>query len=167
MSNVLWLNGRARQKMLAYANASFPLETGGMLLGYEANNGEAVVTSIIGPGPHARHFRDRFVPDAEYQQAELEAHYTRTNGGETYLGDWHTHPDGESDLSNRDKRTLHHIATTPASGTANPVMLIMAGDVRDWIIGAVRYVGFYRRFLFRRYDLTTLSVVIYEREVGM
>lgn len=42
-----------------------PWETGGMLMGYVADNGDYVVTQLIGPGPNAKHSRYRFLPDNE------------------------------------------------------------------------------------------------------
>lgn len=148
-------------EMCALGEQRFPLETGGMLLGYEADNGEAVVTAIIGPGPNARHRRYRFAPDAEYQQAELTAHHLRTNGQETYLGDWHTHPRGSTALSFLDKRTLTKIACTPSSGTVKPIMAILGGGSERWDVGVVRFLGWKRRLLFNHYNLTSLSPVFY------
>lgn len=162
MSELFWIAKQTYLKMCALGEETFPLETGGMLLGYEADNGEAVVTAVIGPGPRARHRRYRFSPDAEYQQSELTAHYVRTDGRETYLGDWHTHPGGSTVLSFLDKKTLTRIASTPSSGTAKPVMAILGGGSRTWDIGAVRFLGWKRRFPFNWYDLPTLSPRFYE-----
>ena len=137
-----------------------------MLLGYEADNGEAVVTAIIGPGPNAKHRQYKFSPDADFQQAELTEHHLRTNGRETYLGDWHTHPRGNPELSLLDKRTLTRIACTPSSGTTKPVMAILGGGSEDWDLGAVRFLGWKQRLLFNRYDLAFLSPRIYESSLN-
>lgn len=161
MGERFWLPGSVFSQMVDLAMARFPLETGGMLLGYEAENGEAVVTAIIGPGPKARHRRFRFAPDADYQQAELDAHFWRTDGRETYLGDWHTHPRGTPSLSFLDKRTLARIARTPSSGTVNPIMAILAGEKEIWNIGVVRLLRCKRRFFINDYQLAVLSPSVY------
>lgn len=148
--------------MCALGELSFPLETGGMLLGYVADNRDVVVTAIIGPGPKAIHRRYGFVPDAEYQQAELSAHHLITNGRETYLGDWHTHPRGSTTLSPVDKRTLTRIARTPSSGIAEPIMAILGGGKENWDVSAIRFIGWKRRFPFNRYDLAILIIQLYE-----
>lgn len=148
--------------MCALGEKSYPLETGGMLLGYVADNRDVVVTAIIGPGPNAIHRRFRFSPDAEYQEAKLSAHHILTNGCETYLGDWHTHPRGSTALSLLDKKTLARIACTPSSGIAKPVMTILGGGSENWEVGAVQFLGWKRHFLFNRYDLAPLSVQLYE-----
>lgn len=82
---VLWVSENAYAEMLKLAQHHYPLETGGMLMGYEAEDSTVVVTKIIGPGPNAKHGRFRFIPDGVYQQSELENHFWATDGRETYL----------------------------------------------------------------------------------
>jgi integrative and conjugative element protein (TIGR02256 family) len=153
----VWVAESAMSLSLRLADDRHPYETGGMLLGYEAGNGEAVITRLIGPGPKAEHSRFTFSPDSEYQQSELEAHFRATNGRETYLGDWHTHPHSNSSLSRVDKKTLARIAVTPASGTENPLMAILGGGTGTWEFGAVRFLGIRRGWLFDGYNLASLT----------
>lgn len=162
MDERFWIPKPTYLQMCALGELSFPLETGGMLLGYIADNRDVVVTAIIGPGPKAIHRRYGFVPDAGYQQAELSAHHLITNGRETYLGDWHTHPRGGTALSPVDKRTLTRIACTASSGIGEPIMAILGGGRESWDFSAVRFIGWKRRFPFNRYDLTTLIIQLYE-----
>jgi len=147
----LWLSKSIYVEMLELAQARYPLETGGMLLGYEVEDSTAVVTKLIGPGPNAKHGRFRFTPDGVYQQSELEKHFWTTDGRETYLGDWHTHPKSDSTPSVMDKRTLAHIAKEPRSGTKHPVMAILAGGSGSWSLGAVRFLSASRRLLWTDY----------------
>lgn len=162
MDKQFWLPKPAYLQMCALGDQSFPLETGGVLLGYIADNRDVVVTAIIGPGPKAIHRRYGFIPDAEYQQAELSAHHLITNGRETYLGDWHTHPRGGTALSPVDKRTLTRIACTSSSRIAEPIMAILGDGEERWDVSAVRFIGWKRRFPFNKYDLTTLLIQLYE-----
>src|SRR3546814_3430816 len=60
---ILWISNVALGAMVAEADRKFPLETGGILVGYFAENGDPVVCAAIGPGPHAIHWRKRFTPD--------------------------------------------------------------------------------------------------------
>lgn len=147
--------------MVALANAHYPLETGGMLLGYRSDAGDVVATAIIGPGPKAKHRRFRFAPDHSYQQDILETHFWRTDGTETYLGDWHTHPNGAAALSWLDKRVLARIAQTSSSGNAEPTMAVLAGQEEKWELCAVRYRSHVRRFVWTEYDLQSLIPKIY------
>lgn len=147
------------QAMVALADKHAPRETGGMLLGYNADNGDTVATTIIGPGPRAKHRRFGFVPDPDYQQSLLEAHFYATNGRETYLGDWHTHPGGSPSPSYIDKRTLARIASTESSGTRHPIMVILGGETGSWRVGAVRFLGVRRRLFASSYSLLDLIYI--------
>ena len=160
-SEELWISESALSQIISLADHFFPYETGGMLLGYQAENNEAVVTCVIGPGPKAKHSCTRFVPDAEYQQEKLEDHFRRTDGRETYLGDWHSHPSGTTELSFLDKRTLARIASTPSSGTVKPIMAILAGERKSWKLGAARFLRAKRRLVFTSHDLMLLMPHVY------
>lgn len=118
--------------MVELANIHHPTETGGILLGYVATNGEGVVSEIIGPGPNAKHSRSGFSPDHSYQVARLEKRFNETGGLLDYLGDWHTHPDGCNQMSRRDRRTLAKIGRTTRVRLPNPFMLILSLEDNDW-----------------------------------
>src|SRR2546425_707963 len=89
-----WLSEATYEKMLAEAERTLPNETGGVLIGYWAVPfREVVLTAVVGPGPQALHDTDIFIPDPEYQEAEIARCYEESGRLHTYLGDWHTHPD--------------------------------------------------------------------------
>lgn len=111
-----------------------PLETGGVLLGYRVSQTEAVVTGAIGPGPSAIHRADGFSPDAAYQETELAARFESSDGRETYLGDWHSHPGSAPLPSRKDRRTLKRIAREPDAYCPTPIMLIAGDEADRWII---------------------------------
>lgn len=131
----VWLSRTVLESLAAEADRGYPLETGGVLAGYFADSGEAVVEHAIGPGPGAVHKRYRFLPDSEWQCERLNELYERSNGVHVYIGDWHTHPDGTGRMSLLDHWTLRAIAKHPAACLANPLMLIGGGKpkARDWI----------------------------------
>lgn len=152
----IWIYQRPMKLMFSLAQEHAPFEVGGMLVGYEATNGDTVVTHVIGPGPGAIHHRFSFSPDSDYQQLALEVWFRDTGGRETYLGDWHTHPGGSPMPSLTDKQTLARIASTESSGTRYPVMVILAGEADSWRVGAVRFLSARRRFFSSRYTLVDL-----------
>jgi integrative and conjugative element protein (TIGR02256 family) len=160
MHEKLWIEKAAYSIMQKLADSHFPLETGGMLLGYLGGNGEAVVTNIIGPGPNAVHGRFRFVPDGEYQQAALEKAFWGSEGQETYLGDWHTHPKGNPVPSYFDKRTLAKIAKEPASGIAKPIMAILGYGNPVWNLGVIRFSST-SGFILKTHNVTSPLTVIF------
>jgi len=107
--------------------ASYPEETGGVLLGYRVSRDGlgAVVRHVLGPGPAAVHEPRRFEPDYDWQAAQVAELWTRDESLE-YLGDWHTHPGGSATISPMDKDALRVIAASPDANQTKPVMLIVS-----------------------------------------
>lgn len=126
----LWLAETVMAEMTAECDRVAPNETGGILLGYWGDTTpEPVITLSVGPGPDAVHERERFVPDHRYQSAEIARLYDSSKRTLNYLGDWHSHPGGGGGLSVLDRRTLRRIARCRTARAAQPVMLIMAGEL--------------------------------------
>jgi len=139
----VWIRAQLIGAMQKEANHSYPLETGGILTGYVADNNEPVILSVFGPGPNATHNRHRFEPDHEWQCQQLDELYAASQATQVYLGDWHTHPDSSADMSWRDRRTLRSIATHPNTMLASPLMLIggWSGNQTNWKWECHRYDG--------------------------
>ncbi len=118
--------------MTAECNRAAPAETGGVLMGYRADDThERVATHLIGPGPNAIHEKLRFAPDHDYQLAEITRLYEMSGRRLEYLGDWHSHPGDEGYLSKKYLETLNRIARSRTARVEKPVMLVMAGR-RGW-----------------------------------
>ena len=100
---------------------------------------EVIVTHAVGPGPLALHYRKSFLPDATYQENEIARIYEDSNRISTYLGDWHTHPQGSSFLSYRDKRTLRRIAVHSEARCQVPLMVVLGGGDDDWFMRIWKY----------------------------
>lgn len=129
----VWINETVIREMTFEANRAFPLETGGILMGYCAEyTNEIVVSFVIGPGARALHKRHSFMPDAIYQEAQVALHYVQSGCTVTYLGDWHTHPLGRAHLSHRDKQTLRQISNSPDARAPSPIMTVLSGGDPGW-----------------------------------
>jgi integrative and conjugative element protein (TIGR02256 family) len=124
------------------ATRQFPLETGGVLVGYCSPDwSRVVVTAVSGPGHGAIHARSRFNPDAEFQAEFVAKSYRDSGRIWQYLGDWHCHPSGVAKPSWIDRRTLCNIAKDPLARTRKPLMLIAAGQPRAWQLSAWQLQG--------------------------
>ena len=131
----LLISEEAVEKMGELASKQFPLETGGLLIGYQNHKLRlTVVTDIIGPGSKAKHHRYSFTPDYDYQEYRLSEVYKHSGRTLTYLGDWHSHPLGSHTLSSHDSDTLQSIADFPKARMPFPFMTILAGSHNNWII---------------------------------
>jgi len=112
--SVAWIRADALDEVRRHARDRHPLEAGGLLLGWTDDaTGDAVVAAIVGPGPAAKHGRTSFLPDHDWQRAELARRHAGSGRVHVYLGDWHTHPSGSGRPSGRDRGTLALIAAAP------------------------------------------------------
>lgn len=137
----IWISEAALNDLTEEADRTYPLETGGVLAGYFAENGEPVVLAAIGPGPMANHRRYRFTPDHAWQCRQLDLLFEQSSGTYVYLGDWHTHPDGSPQMSWLDRRTLRAIARHPHARTPHPLMLIGGRSTNCWDWTCHQYRG--------------------------
>lgn len=132
----VWLPRGVLGELTREADDKAPDETGGMLLGYisnERDNPEAVIEAVIPPGPRAKHEPYRFEPDGPWQRGELERIYYESPSA-TYLGDWHSHPDGGGLPSRRDRRTARAVARRRRARAPNPLTVILYGKPSAWKI---------------------------------
>jgi integrative and conjugative element protein (TIGR02256 family) len=129
----VWIANAAIDNLVIEATEKSPSETGGVLLGYQVDNGTAtVVTAIVGPGPMAQHSRTAYVPDHDYQEKEIARIYAASERCTTYVGDWHSHPGGSLYLSRTDVRTLRTIARHKNARLSSPVMIVAAFGTPEW-----------------------------------
>lgn len=124
---IVWLSSRVMQSMREYVRDLAPLENGGILLGWRSGENR-IIAELRGPGPLALHGRHRFVPDHEWQVAEIRRAFEASGGDLDYLGDWHSHPDGVAEMSDLDSATLLRISRQVSA----PLMLIVAGGGTEW-----------------------------------
>ncbi|MBZ9731344.1 Mov34/MPN/PAD-1 family protein [Salegentibacter sp. JZCK2] len=140
--NVIWIRSDLYEDIIGAVKTFLPYETGGILLGYVDVQENLVVTKIVDPGPEAVHRKDYFLPDGSFQQKEIDKVFQETEGEETYLGDWHSHPYKRPFLSDIDLDTLQRIATHKPSGTDEPVFLIVGTNplkLKCWQYSATKH----------------------------
>jgi integrative and conjugative element protein (TIGR02256 family) len=124
----VWLAGNVVADIEKEAARTFPLETGGVLMGYgDVSSAQSVVRANTGPGPRATHRREGFIPDHTFHERETARIYAESGRTWSYLGDWHSHPHGRLALSQADRRTLARIARSTEARAPRPIMLVIAG----------------------------------------
>ena len=129
-----YLPHKCQMEITREAIQCLPKESGGILMGYWTKPLELVaITHIIGPGPNAEHYENRFVPDCEWQEEQIREVYEITSRRSAYLGDWHSHPNGEKWLSFKDKNTLRKISKYIPARSPNPLMGVLDGNLRFYI----------------------------------
>jgi|GEM_PF-989830 len=133
MPTIIWLPASIIAVMTQEADRFYELETGGTYMGYWATSSEAVVTRNIPAGPEACHGRGHFQPDQAWQITEIERHYQLSGRLDSYMGDWHTHPNAtRAFLSRTDRACIRRIIKTPQARQDRPIMLLVTGKPGDW-----------------------------------
>lgn len=132
-SVTVWMSSPHLQSCIDEATRTFPFETGGTFMGWWSDTVTVVITAMIGPGPDAVHGRHDFAPDQAWQLAQIADHYQASGRRETYLGDWHSHPNASSGrFSWKDHRVLRRIIQSSEARCAEPLMAVLWGDVKAW-----------------------------------
>ena len=140
----IWIKYAHIKFFLEQYNFWAPKETGGILMGYKLEH-KIYVTDIVGPGPKAIHEKESFTPDNDYHENEIAQIYERSGRIHTYIGEWHTHPENESYLSGRDKKTLKNISTNPLCRLPQPVMIILGTspfEFKSWLYNPKAAISF-------------------------
>ena len=102
-------------------------------MGWWADTAVAVISAVIEPGPGAVHGPHNFAPDQVWQLAEIVSHYQASGRRETYLGDWHSHPNESSGrLSWIDRQVLRRIIHSPEARCDRPLMAVLWGEPEAW-----------------------------------
>lgn len=132
MTCAVRLSGEAVATIAAEAEASADgLETGGVLLGFDADAlGEALVMEAGGPGPRAERRRDFFRRDVEHAQALADSAFARTTA--RWIGEWHTHPHGQLAPSRKDLRTYRGFLRDPELAFDSFVAVIVGPGEEGW-----------------------------------
>lgn len=110
-------------EMYSKAFASFPNEIGGMFAGHiSSDSHEAVVECLVIPSKtecsHVSFLRE--TEDMEQTWEEL------AEEGLTYLGEWHTHPNGTAQYSYTDYQAMSCIANDKNVALATPLLFIIS-----------------------------------------
>jgi integrative and conjugative element protein (TIGR02256 family) len=133
------LHASVMRTMRQEAGRTFPLETGGVLLGQSTSHHTSIGV-VIGPGPNANHRCTGFQPDRDWQYEQIAIVFKQLGGVVQYLGDWHTHPDGSTLPSSLDRQLLRDISSDLQSRCERPVMAILGGNDHHPATEFFRYV---------------------------
>lgn len=122
-------------RVLDLTTASRRHETGGILIGRYEDDGRLAVIEIATDRPRGSIFSAfTFGRGSKDLARRLEEEWRL---GRHYLGEWHSHPGGSPEPSNRDRDTMMGIAGNAKYDCSAPVLLIMGEDrhkAPDWSV---------------------------------
>lgn len=102
----------------------YPNEFGGILVGVR-NKSQSIVVDFLTPS-NFKISKNRFIRDSGNLNEELEKIYDLSVGKLEYLGEWHSHPNGNEKFSTGDKKTMLKIASDTDVGFNFPFLLIFS-----------------------------------------
>ena len=113
-------------KILEMCLASYPLETGGVLIGhYNETLDTAVATRATGPPPDSQRRRTAFYRGTQGLHELLRVLWSKK---EYYLGEWHYHPGSSPEPSAADIKRMQEIAENDNSNCPEPILLVAGGN---------------------------------------
>jgi integrative and conjugative element protein (TIGR02256 family) len=148
---LIWLPLEIRRACTRDADRYFPLESGGVFMGYSTGE-DLVITAMILGGKSALRTRTSYEPDLDWQNRQIAAHYEASGRRDAYLGDWHSHPNTKiAYMSGDDRAVMRRIIRSPEARNSAPVMMIFAGVPKAW-----KEAAWQGRITKRRYWISTL-----------
>ena len=110
-------------KILEMCLASYPLETGGVLIGhYNETLDTVVATRATGPPPDSQRRRTAFYRGTQGLHELLRVLWSKK---EYYLGEWHYHPGSSPEPSAADVRRMQEIAESDNTNCPEPILLVV------------------------------------------
>lgn len=119
---------RVLQHMQDLVKQKPAIETGGVLAGRIAEDGNVIITHASDPGPKAVQSATRFEKDVEYCQEFLNKLFVESGRKTVYVGEWHSHPSRNNMPSGLDIKSLSEIAVEKGYLTDAPVMIILSNN---------------------------------------
>ena len=113
-------------KILEICRASYPLETGGVLIGhYNKTLDTATVTRVTGPPLDSRRRRTAFYRGTQGLHELFRALWPKE---EYYLGEWHYHPGSSPEPSAADFKRMQEIAESDDANCPEPILLVVGAN---------------------------------------
>lgn len=112
----------------SFATTSGFKETGGPLFG-RSRDETVEIQLAFGPGRWSRHARHSFEPNRRSVQKRINRVWRDSNGTQTYLGSWHTHPNGAAVPSLTDKSTAARMAAQSDLLLPEPILIIQETSI--------------------------------------
>lgn len=115
---------------------ALPDETGGVLLGTFDMVRRVVHVVEILPAPRdSRQSPTHFVRGAKDLLPRIEAMAVNTAGRLSYIGEWHSHPDGAAAWPSSDDETVFSYLSENIGPTGAPYLMLICGSRESWVRG--------------------------------
>jgi len=121
---MLTISDRLLLRIGGYAKRKYPFEFGGLLIGRYLDGNKTVSIEDILVQENAISSKFSFERGNSDATPELEKFF-RQQPSLTYVGEWHTHPDGPAVPSRQDLTSMQELAKDDRVLITNPVLMIL------------------------------------------
>lgn len=123
------LSSHAANSMRYYRRRRLPNETGGVLLGkFDVDRRVLYVASVLPSPPDSVEWPSMYIRGVEGLRGSVELVNEITGGELSYVGEWHSHPDGHGSDPSDDDRTAHQMIVGEMGKTGLPGVVLIQGE---------------------------------------
>lgn len=116
-------------KLIELRSAKLPVETGGILLGYiDHKSCRIYIVDVLGAPADSEETETSFIRGTEGLSKKLAEAKKRTAGIVTYIGEWHSHPEGCQTTPSGFDQTLLQYLTEQLATEGHPALMAIAGE---------------------------------------
>lgn len=120
-------------RMAALRRGAAPNETGGILIGsVDAARRVVHIVDALPAPPDSRQSPTYFIRGARHLKPQLEQITARSGGALTYLGEWHSHPDGAAARPSVDDEKVFAYLKEQLEPTGAPYVMAIRGAAEVW-----------------------------------
>lgn len=127
----LYLTPRAWRQIEQAVRKQPMIETGGILMGYQTEDGNSIIAYASGPGPKAIQTKNAVQFDDPYLKRLAQQIKRQSAGRLSYIGDWHSHTVKRLTPSRNDRLTVYQKSSSNLYTSSSPLMLIVGLGKRD------------------------------------
>jgi integrative and conjugative element protein (TIGR02256 family) len=145
-SKFLYISSETLSKIKRELLHHYPNEFGGVFVGYKQDD-LIVIDDVLIPDDF-ENGKTIFIRRPGTLNDRLELIFNKTDGKITYIGEWHSHPDGPPIPSYTDLTAMKEIADTKKIRNSNPILMIV--KISEEIFEPVIYI--YNKNKLLRYE---------------
>lgn len=131
----LYISTKAWKQIEHAVRKNPEIETGGILMGYQINEQDWMITYASEPGPNAVKMTHSVLFDDHYLKNLIKRLSGKDAGRWQYIGDWHSHTVKRLSPSKVDKHTVLEKASQAKYASNSPIMLIVGINKRNTLQG--------------------------------
>jgi proteasome lid subunit RPN8/RPN11 len=123
------LSSHAADLMRYHRRRRLPNETGGVLLGkFDVDRRVLYVASVLPSPPDSVEWPDTYIRGVEGLRGKVEFVNKITGGELSYVGEWHSHPDGHGSGPSDDDHAAHRMIVGVMGKAGFPGIVFIQGD---------------------------------------